>query len=115
MRGRLLAFLLLIFSPALFGSDLKIKVLDPQSAVVPAARVAVYDASERVPLSVMTTGADGIAEFRNLPDRPQYKAHVLAAGFAAQDVIVRPARDEVVSVQLARRCPLPTPAQSQKR
>ncbi len=101
MRGRLLAFLLLIFSPALFGSDLKIKVLDPQSAVVPAARVAVYDASERVPLSVMTTGADGIAEFRNLPDRLQYNVHVLAAGFAAQDVIVRPARDEVVSVQLA--------------
>jgi len=90
---RFLAFLSLVFPltfvPAALAGELHIKVLDPHSAAVAGAQVALYRASESAPLQVRTTSGEGVATFNVEPSVP-LSVEVLAPGFA-------PARADVQS------------------
>jgi outer membrane cobalamin receptor len=75
-----LVLLLLIASS--FASDLKVKVTDPQSAVVAGARVTVYPQNSAAAVAVRTTNAEGTCRFTALSDASAHRIEVLAPGFA---------------------------------
>src|SRR5438270_356227 len=65
-----------------FASDLKIKVLDPQSARVAGARISLARNADHAIVAVRTTDARGEAVAGNLASA-DYTMEVLAPGFAA--------------------------------
>jgi len=89
------AFALVVAASA---AELKIKVVDPQSAVVCGAQVELMGADSAVPLAVEITSAEGLAVFRDLAGGT-YRAQILAPGFAAQTVDVSPST-EALDVKL---------------
>ncbi len=88
----------LIGLAAASAAELKIKVVDPQSAVVAGAQIELLEPGNTVPLSVKTTSAEGLAIFRISGAGP-FSARVLAQGFAAQNTDI-PARSSEITVQL---------------
>ncbi|HUO27223.1 MAG TPA: TonB-dependent receptor [Candidatus Aquilonibacter sp.] len=75
----------LVFVAAAFAAELQVKVLDPQSAVVPGAQVSMTRLGRTVILSRQTTSAEGIAVFRaSAPG--SYQLRILAPGFAEETV-----------------------------
>ncbi|MBV8052844.1 MAG: TonB-dependent receptor plug domain-containing protein, partial [Acidobacteriaceae bacterium] len=96
--------LLTFFVAAASASDLKLKVLDPQGAVVTGAQVTVErpasngQSSSRSPLAVQNTSAEGLVEFHNLTSEP-YRVRVLAKGFASHELDVQSVT-ELVTVRL---------------
>jgi vitamin B12 transporter len=80
------------------AANLKVKVVDPQSAAVADAQVLLLRAGDSAVLSVQTTSAEGVAAFR-VSDPGKYQVKVLAPGFAVEIADV-PARAEDVNVQL---------------
>jgi len=74
--------LLLFYVSAAFAADLRVRVVDPHSAAVAGAQVAIYRQGESVPLQVRSTLGDGEAVFR-LESTTSLRAQVLAPGFAA--------------------------------
>ena len=95
---------LLTFASAASADDLKLKVLDPQGAVVSGARIALWrSAGNRQPgsgspLAIQNTSAEGLVMFHDLA-RGLYHLQVLAAGFAAEPLdVATPA--ELISVTL---------------
>ena len=88
-----------------FAADLHVKVVDPHSAAVAAAQVAVYQASESTPLQVRTTAGDGEVIFHFEGQAP-LRIQVLAPGFAETWADTQSAAKEtsntVVHLQLAR-------------
>jgi vitamin B12 transporter len=101
MQPRLLPFVLLIASLDLAAqaADLKIKVVDPRSAVVAGAQVALYPANSSQPLAFQNSSAEGTAVFSGL-EAGEYRVEVLAPGFAPQKVAVRAPQQSSVEVQL---------------
>jgi outer membrane cobalamin receptor len=93
----LCAVVLLLIASA-FASDLKIRVLDPQSAAVAGAQVELL--KENNSFLVAVTTSEGIAVFRNLADEGAYSFRVLAPGFAEQTVAVPKNRSEIIAVHL---------------
>jgi vitamin B12 transporter len=91
---------LVFFCVTLFAADLKIKVVDPYSAVVPGAQVSVFPASDSTPIAVVTTSSEGTASTGDLK-RGSYRVQVYAAGFAAQSATVYMPQEYVVTVQLS--------------
>jgi len=83
-------------SPA-SAADLKVKVVDPQSAAVAGAEVSLVSTGQRVP-ATQTTTAEGIANF-HVSTGGHYQIRVLAPGFAAETVDV-PAHAETFTVTL---------------
>jgi vitamin B12 transporter len=81
--SRLLPIIFLI-SVAAFAADLHVRVIDPQSAVVPGARVAIFTTSNKT-IAVAATGADGTATFNGIAEG-NYRVQVLAAGFRERAV-----------------------------
>jgi len=73
--------LFLLFLPAAFAAELRIKVVDPHSAAVAGAQVSVYRTGESAPLQVRTTSGDGEALFQI--NDAALRVQVLAPGFAA--------------------------------
>src|ERR1700684_3355796 len=73
----------LVFVTAASAADLKIKVIDPQSAAVAGAQVELLAPGGTAPLGVKTSSAEGLAVFRTAGAGP-YAVRVLAQGFAAQ-------------------------------
>jgi vitamin B12 transporter len=71
-----------VFPSAASAADLKVKVVDPQSAAVAGAQVSLLDSEGRI-VSLQTTSVEGVARFRELEAGP-YKIQVLSPGFAAQ-------------------------------
>jgi vitamin B12 transporter len=67
---------------SVFAAELKLKVVDPHSAAVAGARVAVLLENQTTPLKVLTTSSDGSISPTNLADG-NYRVEVLAPGFAA--------------------------------
>jgi len=67
------------------ASEIKIQVLDPQSAVVSGALVTLTARDSDVPIAVETTSAEGSAVFAGLMAQ-SYRARVLAPGFAVETV-----------------------------
>jgi vitamin B12 transporter len=81
------------------AADLKVKVIDPQSAAVAGAQVTLFvTASNASSTKIATTSADGIAAFSGLSSSV-YQVQVLAPGFAPYKEL-DPGHAEFVTVQL---------------
>jgi outer membrane cobalamin receptor len=77
---RILFPLFLALTSTVSAADLRVRVTDPNNAVITGAHVAVYKGGNVV--SVQTTTAEGAVFVKNLADG-DYKVEVLAPGFAA--------------------------------
>jgi vitamin B12 transporter len=86
-------------SAFVFASDLKIRVVDPNSAAVPGAQVSVFPADASTPVAVLDTSAEGIVSFTGLADG-HYRVQVLAPGFAPQTPDVRLPQPDTFTVRL---------------
>ena len=75
---RILFPFLLALTSTVIAADLRVRVTDPNNAVVNGAHVAVYQGGRVV--AVQTTASDGTAIISGLDG--DYRAEVLAAGFA---------------------------------
>ncbi|MFI5088718.1 MAG: TonB-dependent receptor domain-containing protein [Terriglobales bacterium] len=94
----LLVVLIASLDLAAHAADLNIKVVDPRSAVVAGARVALYPANSSQPLRLQNSSAEGTAVFGLEPG--EYRVEVLAPGFAPQKAAVRVPQQSSVEVQL---------------
>jgi vitamin B12 transporter len=102
------------------AAEIKIKVVDPQSAVVAGAQVVLIPGDSSTPSAVAITSAEGLVVFREVPSG-RYQAQVLAKGFAAATTDLL-SDTEVATVKLrlaaaaetvvvtATRSPVPTEA-----
>ncbi len=63
------------------ASELKIHVVDPQSAAVSGAEVELFKGGSKVPSAVGTTSAEGAVTFKNA-ESATYQVRIRAAGFA---------------------------------
>ncbi len=89
-------FLLLSLAGA---AELKIKVVDPHSAVVSGAQVVLYRDGHDRATAVETSSAAGVAAFAGIQPG-EYRVQVLAAGFAAQTISAVVSQSETVTVTL---------------
>src|SRR5580693_8295740 len=105
MRARRAWFLLFVALQAASAADLKVKVIDPHSAVVAGAQVLLTSKCTGTSVEVVTSSALGVATFAGLSiaDLPSVKCplhlQVLAPGFAPQieDVATH---SDVITIQL---------------
>jgi vitamin B12 transporter len=94
-------WLFLCFSSLVLAANLKIKVVDPQSAAVAGAEVSLRRVSANAVLATQTTSAEGTTSF-HAPDSGPFQIRVLAPGFAAETVEVPPqAETFTVTLRLA--------------
>jgi len=100
MRVLLGFFIALIFCAAASAADLKVKVLDPQSAAVDGAQVSLVREQDGKVLATQTTSAEGIAMFR-VPGQEPYQVQVLAPGFAPETAKVSSQAELTVNLRLA--------------
>jgi outer membrane cobalamin receptor len=100
MRVFVGVFLGLILSAAASAADLKIKVVDPQSAAVAGAQVSLMRGNESKVLATQSTSAAGTAIFP-MPGAGTYQIQVLAPGFAAETVEVSSQTELTVRLRLA--------------
>ncbi len=101
MRSCFRFFAVILLSTSAFASELTVRVVDPQSASVPAAQVELFVQNSTRPAAVQTTSAQGNAHFRDVPSG-DLRVHVLAPGFAEQWTPVSDAAAEVtIPLQLA--------------
>jgi outer membrane cobalamin receptor len=102
------------------AAEIKIKVVDPQSAVVAGAQVVLIPSDSSTPAAVTITSAEGLVVFREVPSG-RYQVQVLAKGFAAATtdllsdgelatVKLRLAAAAETVVVTATRSPVPTEA-----
>ncbi len=92
--------LLAIGLVAVASAEIKIKVVDPQDAVVAGAEVQLLKPGKPAPAAVQSTSAEGLVIFREAASG-SYRVQVLAPGFAVEmmTVDVSPTA-EVVTVKL---------------
>jgi vitamin B12 transporter len=121
MRLSYLFACFLFLSVVAAAADLKIKILDPQSAAVAGAQVQLFQTNLEKPAAVGLTSAEGVVSFP-LASPGTYKLRVLAPGFAAETIDVPLSQLEVLTVKLrlaptaetvvvtATRTPVPTEA-----
>jgi len=98
MRALCASLLLFVSLVSASAADLKIKVVDPQSAAVSGAQVSLFAKLTDSPLKIATSSAEGVVTFGELPPG-SYQVRVLAAGFAPQTSDIASRADEV-TVQL---------------
>ncbi len=98
MRALRASFLLFVALAAASAADLKVKVVDPQSAAVPGAQVLLLKPDGAV-LHTATSIGDGSASFGNVPSG-NYQLQILAPGFASLTISVTAPRPEAVTAQL---------------
>jgi vitamin B12 transporter len=92
-------FILLLAAAS--AAELKIKVVDPQSAAVAGAQVTLADPAESVATLVATTSPEGVAVFHPSGAGP-YRLRILAPGFAVQVADIPPLEKGItVRLQLA--------------
>ncbi len=99
MRFHYLFVSILLLLASASAADLKIRVIDPQSAAVAGAQVELLKKSDSAVFLVANTSSEGVVVFRALGDNP-YSVHVLAPGFAEQSLDVSPKQSGTVTVQL---------------
>lgn len=109
---------LAVLLAAASATDIKIRVIDPQSAAVAGAQVQLTTQGSSTPVAVQATSSEGIVIFRDLSEAT-YQIKVLAAGFAVATNDFSPSNTET-TVQLklavtaetvqvtATRTPVPT-------
>ena len=96
-------FFVVLLGAAASAADLKVKVVDPQSAALAGAQVNLMPASGGKILATQNTSAEGAALFR-MPTgavSADYKVQVLAPGFAAETVAVASQTEITVRLRLA--------------
>jgi outer membrane cobalamin receptor len=96
-------FFVVLLGAAASAADLKVKVVDPQSAALAAAQVNLMPASGGKILATQNTSAEGAALFR-MPTgavSADYKVQVLAPGFAAETVSIASQAEITVRLRLA--------------
>jgi len=106
-------FLWRLFLPAFFSgvlwasacvdasaADLKVKVVDPQSAAVAGAEVSLLNPGRSTVLAAQTTSAEGVAVLSTQSPGP-YQLKVLAPGFAAETLDVSSQAELNVTLRLA--------------
>jgi outer membrane cobalamin receptor len=93
-------FFALIFSAAASAADLKVKVLDPQSAAVAGAQISLVRQHDGKVLATQSTSAEGVAVFP-MPDAISCHIQVLAPGFAPETAKVSSQMEFTVSLRLA--------------
>jgi len=94
-------FFVLLFLPALFASEIRVRVVDPRSAAIAGAQVSVYRRGESTPLQVRTTAGEGVATFDINASGP-LTVEVLAPGFAAAQASVQSSSSTVtVALRIA--------------
>ncbi len=92
-------FLLHIFLP-IASAEIKIKVVDPQDAVVAGAEVQLLKLGRPAPAAVQSTSDEWLAIFREAASS-SYRVQVLAPGFAAEMVTVNLSPTaEVITIKL---------------
>ena len=92
--------LVLSFSLAAVAADLKVKVMDPQSAAVSGAQVSLIGTGDSKILATQNTSAEGIAVFR-VPGEGAFQIQILAPGFAAEMLQVSSQAEITVNLRLA--------------
>ncbi|GAC1432293.1 MAG: TonB-dependent receptor [Terriglobales bacterium] len=80
-------------------NDLKIKVIDPQSAAIAGAQVELVPLGRSAPPAERTTSGEGIADFPMSPGST-FRIRVLAPGFAVQSEDMPKAQSGIFTVQL---------------
>jgi outer membrane cobalamin receptor len=102
MRALFVSFLLFVSLSAASAADLKVKVLDPQSAAVFGAQVSLL--SKTASPKIRISSAEGIAIFSGLKSAElsagAYRIQVLAPGFAPHTSDVLTVPQEIITVQL---------------
>jgi vitamin B12 transporter len=91
-----------VLAAAASAANLKVKVVDPQSAAVAGAQVSLFTYVTHKLLLRTTTSAEGIAVFNGLMaeiSADTYQIEVLAPGFAPQSEKV-PTRADLLTIQL---------------
>jgi len=98
MRALCAWFLLFVLLAAASAADLKVKVIDPQSAAVSGAQVSLFSEGTDASPRIATSSAEGIVIFGELSSG-SHQIRVLAPGFAphAEDV---PLHSDVITIQL---------------
>jgi vitamin B12 transporter len=83
------------------AAEIKVRVVDPQAAVVAGAQVTLFAGSGSTPLAVEDSSPEGTVVFRSAGSGP-YRLQVLAPGFAAQTLDVASSAETVtVNLKLA--------------
>jgi len=95
---RILAGFIVLIAPA-FAAELKIKVIDPQSAAVAGAQVELFHGVTATPTAIQTTSADGLAVFRGI-EAGSHRVRILAAGFAIQTADISPSDAGAITLRL---------------
>jgi outer membrane cobalamin receptor len=88
-----------VLAAALFAAELKVKVIDPQSAAVIGAQVSLVKAGDTTLLATQTTSAEGTATLVVPSGGGAYQVRILAPGFAIETVDVS-AHADAITVQL---------------
>ena len=98
MRALCASFLLFVVLPVASAADLKVRVIDPQSAAVSGGQVSLLLKGSETALGIVSSSAEGIAIFHDVSSG-SYQIQVLAPGFAAQTEDVS-THSDVITVQL---------------
>ena len=94
-----LVFVLLLVVAA-SAAEIKVRVVDPQSAVVAAAQVTLFAVGSTTPVAMQDSSPEGTVIFRNAGSGA-YRVRVWAPGFAPQSVAVSPGEEITVNLVLA--------------
>src|SRR5271170_1875286 len=98
MRALRASFLLFVSFAAASATELKVKVIDPQSAAVSGAQVSLFSKGTATPLKIAASSAEGIATFGEVSSG-SYQVRVLAPGFAPQTEDLA-THSDVITIQL---------------
>jgi outer membrane cobalamin receptor len=100
MRSPVVVFLFLLSSFAAFAAELKVKVVDPQSAAVAGAEVLLVRHGDQTILAAQATSAEGVVVFPRVePGKSEIR--VLAAGFAEENADVSSQSELTIRLQIA--------------
>ena len=103
MRTLCASLLLFVSLAAASAADLKVKVIDPQSAAVAGAQVSLFPKGSDTALKISATSSEGIVTFTELKlpelSSDSYQIKVLAPGFAPQNEVVT-GHSDIVTIQL---------------
>ncbi|HVO63921.1 MAG TPA: TonB-dependent receptor [Terriglobales bacterium] len=94
------SFAFLLVLTAAFAEQIKIKVVDPESAAVAGAELILLQPGQANAVSITNTAADGTAVL-NLPAKADYQLKILAPGFAEQQISIAGESPITIHLQLA--------------
>lgn len=101
MRALCASLSLFAFVAAASAAELKIKVIDPQSAAVSGAKLLLFEDRIASHPAVELTSAEGFAIFRGVATGP-HQLRVLAPGFAVETTAISAGADsDIIQLRLA--------------